>query len=281
MPRRILRVFVALLFLAGLAVLLYPTISNAWNEYLHARLIRDYQQDVANYSEEERKRLFLEALDYNAHHTYNTVYDVFDDEEYELTHPYDTLLNPAGDGIMGYIEIPRIKQRLIIYHGTSAAVLEQGIGHIQGTSLPVGGESSHAVLAGHRGLPTAKLFTDLDQLAAGDVFYLNVIGRVLAYEVDQIKVVEPDALEDLDIIAGQDLVTLLTCTPYGVNTQRLLVRGHRVPYDGQMAEERQEAASNPALPLWVAGIVLTALLLIVIRIIVSKKPRREEGNQNE
>lgn len=225
-------VLILIIFLAGLSIFLYPAVSNAVNRHQNAVAIAGYQAKVHKLSKARRQKILGEARAYNAEHTVNSIEDdVFDkNNHYVLHHPYDTLLNPAGDEIMGYLRIPKIHLRLAVYHGTSDKVLKKGVGHVQGTSLPVGGPSTHAVLAAHRGLPSAKLFTDLDKMKKGDHFYITVVGETHAYAVDQIKVVKPDKVSALNIVPGMDLVTLLTCTPYGVNTHRLLVRGHRIPY---------------------------------------------------
>jgi sortase A len=223
---------ILIIFVAGLSIFLYPMVSNAINRHQNAVAIAGYQSKVHRLSKARRQKILNEARTYNAQHTVNSIEDdVFDKNNHDvLHHPYDTLLNPTGDEIMGYLRIPKIHLRLAIYHGTSDKVLKKGVGHVQGTSLPVGGPSTHAVLAAHRGLPSAKLFTDLDKMKKGDHFYITVVGETHAYTVDQIKVVKPDKVSVLNIVPGMDLVTLLTCTPYGVNTHRLLIRGHRIPY---------------------------------------------------
>lgn len=217
----------------GAGILFYPTISSQWNKYRDSLLISDYSHTVEAYSKDQYNEVWEAAKAYNDQHLTNYILDAFDEsaEEYILTHPYDTLLNPLGDFVMGYIEIPKIDVKMPIYHGVGTAALEKGAGHIEGTSLPIGGPGTHAVLSGHRGLPGRKLFTDLDLIQVKDQFYLKVLNDTLAYEVDQILTVLPSETEALDIIPGEDLVTLVTCTPYGVNTHRLLIRGHRVPYD--------------------------------------------------
>lgn len=231
MSNKIRIILFILLMLIGAGILLYPTISNLWNEYLHHKLISGYTEEVEELSPEVKSELLEEAREYNRQHKTNTIMDAFGDEnEYVLTHPYDTMLAVDDTGMMCYLEIPRIKEKMVVFHGISAKVLEKGVGHIEGTSLPVGGESTHTVMSAHRGLPSAKLFTDLDQIVVGDQFYVHVLDEHLAYEVDQINTVLPEETSLLDIEPGQDLATLVTCTPYGVNTHRLLVRGHRVPY---------------------------------------------------
>ena len=225
----------------GAGILFYPTISSRWNKYRDAMLISDYTRTVNNYSEDQYKDVFVAAKAYNDQHLSNYIMDAFDEstEDYILTHPYDTLLNPMGDYVMGYIEIPKIDLRLPIYHGVGTEALEKGAGHIEGTSLPIGGPGTHAVLSGHRGLPGRKLFTDLDLIKEGDQFYLQVLNETLAYEVDQILTVLPHESKALDIVPGEDLVTLVTCTPYGVNSHRLLIRGHRIPFKEEAKEEQK------------------------------------------
>lgn len=219
----------ALLFLAGLAVLLYPSFSDLWNQRRQESMIGTYVETVAQLTKEDHSALRQAAQEYNAGLD-GTFHDAFIADRIGQDDPYWSLLDPDGSGVMGYIEIPKISVRLPIYHGTGEDALQRGIGHLAGTSLPVGGAGTHCVLSGHRGLPTALLFTDLDRLISGDRFYLHVLDETLAYEVDRIAVVEPTEVSDLLPESGADYVTLVTCTPYGVNTHWLLVRGHRVPY---------------------------------------------------
>lgn len=219
----------ALLFLAGLAVLLYPSFSDLWNQRRQESMIGTYVETVAQLTKEDHSALRQAAQEHNAGLD-GTFHDAFIADWIGQDDPYWSLLDPDGSGVMGYIEIPKISVRLPIYHGTGEDALQRGIGHLAGTSLPVGGAGTHCVLSGHRGLPTALLFTDLDRLISGDRFYLHVLDETLAYEVDRIAVVEPTEVSDLLPESGADYVTLVTCTPYGVNTHRLLVRGHRVPY---------------------------------------------------
>ena len=219
----------ALLFLAGLAVLLYPSFSDLWNQRRQESMIGTYVETVAQLTKEDHSALRQAAQEYNAGLD-GTFHDAFIADRIGQDDPYWSLLDPDGSGVMGYIEIPKISVRLPVYHGTGEDALQRGIGHLAGTSLPVGGAGPHCVLSGHRGLPTALLFTDLDRLISGDRFYLHVLDETLAYEVDRIAVVEPTEVSDLLPESGADYVTLVTCTPYGVNTHRLLVRGHRVPY---------------------------------------------------
>lgn len=274
-----LRIVIILLFLTGLGIYLYPTISDAWNKYRNQYLVNRYDESVGSLTDEKKEAIWAEAEQYNLQHTTNTIVDAFnDDDEYVLSHPYDTMLDPNGDGLMGNIEIPKLDLSLAIYHGLGSDVLEKGIGHVEGTSLPIGGESTHAVLAGHRGLPSAKLFTDLDQMEIGDIFLIRVMDKTMAYKVDQIKTVLPTESEDLNIIPGEDHVTLVTCTPYGVNTHRLLVRGIRTDYTEDIekqAEEITKTEVNPLL-LLVLGAVAFIVILIIIIAIANKKDKKQK-----
>lgn len=215
-----------LVFLAGISLLLYPTVSDYWNGLHQSRAIAGYDGAVQELNQTDYERMLAEAQSYNEALRQNPArFSPTEAEEKQ----YEMLLNVSGTGIMGYVEIPKLGTKLPVYHGTDDAVLQIAIGHIEGSSLPVGGPGTHSVLSGHRGLPSAKLFTNLDQLSEGDVFDLHVLGDVLRYEVDQILVVLPQEMDALAIEEGQDYCTLITCTPYGVNTHRLLVRGHRIP----------------------------------------------------
>ena len=266
----------------GAGILFYPIISSRWNKYRDAMLISDYTRTVNNYSEDQYKDVFVAAKAYNDQHLSNYIMDAFDEstEDYILTHPYDTLLNPMGDYVMGYIEIPKIDLRLPIYHGVGTEALEKGAGHIEGTSLPIGGPGTHAVLSGHRGLPGRKLFTDLDLIKEGDQFYLQVLNETLAYEVDQILTVMPHESEALDIVPGEDLVTLVTCTPYGVNSHRLLIRGHRIPFKEEAKEEQKrdvvEKVKNAGMEekLVMIGLAVFFTLCILFWILSEIKRRK-------
>ena len=211
----IMKVVIVILFIVGAGIYLYPTISDTWNTYRNSQLISNYDTSTDGLSDEKKQEMWDEAEAYNEQHTVNTIVDAFnEDDEYVLSHPYDDMLDPNGDGLMGYIEIPKLDLTLPIYHGLGSESLEKGAGHVEGTSLPIGGESTHSVLAGHRGLPTAKLFTDLDLMEEGEIFIIRVLDHVLAYKVDQILTVLPEESEALGIVPGEDHVTLVTCTPY-------------------------------------------------------------------
>ncbi len=199
-----------------------------------------------------------------------------------LSHPYDTLLDPNGNGLMGSIEIPKLNLKLAIYHGLGTEALENGVGHVEGTSLPIGGEGTHAVLAGHRGLPSARLFTDLDQMQIGDTFLIHVLDQTLAYKVDQIKTVLPEETEDLAIVPGEDHVTLITCTPYGVNTHRLLVRGVRTEYTEKIQEEVEAEIVPVFQPVYItiAGGAVFVVVLLIVSAIMKKKKRKEEEKED-
>lgn len=240
MKKRLPSILVGLLFLVGLGIMIYPTVSNQWNTYRQNKLISNYEKIVDDMSDEDFSQEWQNAQAFNETISGNNVFaDVFGEKSKDSENSeYNRVLNMNNDGIMGYISIPEINIKLAIYHGTSDDVLQTGVGHINGSKLPIGGESTHCVLAAHRGLPSAELFTDIDQLQTGDKFYLHILDKVLAYEVDQIlPMVDKDDHQTLQnalsITEGQDYVSLFTCTPYGVNSHRLIVRGHRVEYNGE------------------------------------------------
>ena len=263
--------------LIGLSVLLYPTISNLWNEYIHYVSIGNYEAAIEELDKSEIDRLLQEAREYNKNHTKNVIMDAFeDDNQYVLTHPYDTLLEIDGSGMMCYLEIPKLNNKMVVFHGISAKVLEKGVGHIEGTSLPVGGESTHAVMSAHRGLPSAKLFTDLDQVVIGDQFYIHVLDEHLAYEVSEINTVLPEEISLLDIVPGEDLVTLVTCTPYGVNTHRLLIRGHRVPYVEPEVPTVTVWEKMSELKFAIITLLATLLIADIVFIIFRLKKRKKK-----
>lgn len=262
-------VILIIVFLAGLSLLLYPTVSDYWNSFHQSRAIAQYAEQVADLDDDKYEELWAAAERYN-----QTLADKAD--RYAMTEAeraeYESLLNVSGNGIIGYIEIPLLRSSLPIYHGTDEAVLQIAVGHIEGSSLPVGGAGTHCVLSGHRGLPSARLFTDLDQLTEGDVFLLRILDETLTYEVDQILIVEPQETEALAIEDGKDYCTLVTCTPYGINTHRLLVRGHRVENQEQARTVRVTADAMQIEPILVAPLV--AVPMLVILLIVLLLPRR-------
>ena len=280
----ICNIFFLLVFLAGAGVFLYPTVSDMWNQYRNARLVSRYDEAVTDLSDNEYEKLWNEAKEYNAEHPVNSIVDAFGEkDDYVLTHPYDQVLDPNGEGLMGSIEIPKINAKLAIYHGLSKTVLEKGVGHVEGTSLPVGGKSTHAVLAAHRGLPSAKLFTDLDQMKKGDIFILHILGKNLAYKVDQIRTVLPEETGELDIVEGEDHVTLVTCTPYGVNTHRLLVRGIRTKYaEGEIRNDEtisQRLAVTDPRKVLAGGFAVLVVLILLIYLSVRYRDKKRRLRQ--
>jgi sortase A len=249
------------------SLLLYPTVSDYWNEFHQSRAIASYVETVEDLGDEEAEKLIEEAREYNEQLLSKA--DRWNLSEEELAE-YENILDITGTGIMAYVEIPNISVYLPIYHGTDDAVLQIGAGHIEGSSLPVGGESTHSVLSGHRGLKSAKLFTDIDQLTEGDVFMLHVLNETLTYQVDQIRIVLPEELEDLKIETGEDYCTLITCTPYGVNTHRLLVRGHRIENTEATAVITSEAVQVNKYIVYVAFGAIILLIYILLYKIVNK-----------
>lgn len=267
------KLMIGIIFLAGLSLLLYPFVANQWNNYRQKQLISSYEQTV---SQKEASN----GIDYDAElkkaEAYNEAllpsilpdsFAIADASEEDQT--YMNTLNIAGDEMMGIVEIPKIDIKLTIYHTTKEDVLKQAAGHLEGSSLPIGGKSTHSVISAHRGLPSASLFTDLDQLKKGDHFLIHVLNKTLCYEVDKISVVKPEETSALAVEEGEDLVTLLTCTPYGVNTERLLVRGHRVPYEEQKVADEKTPLSGISLHtnylLWViVGLAVTAFFILVL-----------------
>lgn len=274
----------ALVFVVGLAIMLYPCVSDIWNQLRENSLMENYDEAVASLSSDELAALWNAARAYNERLD-PQFSDAFTGEELSADDAYWSLLNVGGTGIMGYVEIPAIGVRLPLYHGTSSSVLERGLGHLGGTSLPVGGVGTHCVVSGHRGLPSALLLTNLDQLERGDRFCFHVLGRTVAYEVDKIEVVDPDEVSSLKADATGDYATLLTCTPYGVNTQRLLVRGHRVKSMG--GSKGVSALDQLSRSLGVAGklaLVLAALIIVLVAVRrmtrASRTSRQERGGNH-
>ncbi len=254
-------VILVLLFVIGLSLLLYPALSDYWNSLHQSAAISDYADNVADLSKENYDELWTAAKSYNASLVPRFNAFLLTDEQKEQ---YDSLLNFSGLGIMGYIEIPEINCSLPIYHGTDESVLQIAVGHISWSSLPTGGESTHCVLSGHRGLPSAKLFTNLDKLTEGSVFMLRILDEVLTYEVDRILTVLPDEVDALQIVEGDDLCTLVTCTPYGINSHRLLVRGHRIENVEAAKTARVTADAIQIEPLLVAPAVAIPFLILLM-----------------
>ena len=274
-------IFFTLLFLIGFGIMLYPVLSNALSQISYNETISSYEQSVSDENSSLYQSMIQEAVNYNEKLTTSSIVDVFSDPEITNSEEYMNILNLNRDGVMGYISIPKIDIKIPIYHGTSSEVLSKGVGHLEGSSFPVGGESTHAILSAHRGLPSARLFTDLDQLEVGDKFYIYILDQVYTYQVDQVLVIEPSETEALQIQDGKDLVTLVTCTPYGVNTHRLLVRGERVE---ELAEQVIESESNRNLTIndYVLYIGLFgAIVLVLVTIIIVWKIHRKNRSHIE
>ena len=287
MKSKLNKLIIGIIFLAGLSLLLYPFVANQWNNHRQKQLISSYEQSVSDKDaahEIDYDAELQKAKAYNEALLPSILPDSFAvAEASEEDKTYMDALNIAGDEVMGIVEIPKINIKLPIYHTTDEDVLKQAAGHLEGSSLPVGGESTHAVISAHRGLPSASLFTDLDQLKKGDHFLIHVLNETLCYEVDKISVVKPEETSSLAVEEGQDLVTLLTCTPYGVNTERLLVRGHRVPYVEQEVADEKTPLSGISLHtnylLWVIiGLTITAIFILVLYLKEKKLQQKKEEN---
>lgn len=270
MKKHLSTILMVLILVIGLSLLLYPTVADWWNSMHSSRVIASYDAVLSDMTPEDYTHEFDAATEYN-----NKLRQLeFPLMYYKQVEGYNDLLNIAGNGIIGYIEIPKIDVKLPIYHGTSEGVLQMGVGHVEGTSLPTGGESTHSALSAHRGLPSSRLFTDLDELFTEDIFMLYVVDRVLTYEIDQILIVEPADVEPLYVVEGEDYCTLVTCTPYGINSHRLLVRGHRI--DNLEAERtvRVTADAIQIEPLLVAPVVAAPILLVLFILLMIPKKRR-------
>jgi sortase A len=272
MKKHLSSIILISVFLIGLSLLLYPSVSNYWNSFHSSKAIAGYAEEARNLDQEKYQQMWNDAVAFNATLQTNANKYRLTDEQ---TAAYYNLLDVGKTGIMGYIEIPSLDVELPIYHGTSDAVLQIAVGHLEWTSLPTGGKGTHCVLSGHRGLPSAKLFTHLDKLSEGDVFMLRILDEVLTYEVDQILIVKPHKAEDLHIVSGEDYCTLVTCTPYGVNSHRLLVRGHRI--ENEVAAKIIHVTSDAVQiePVLVAPALAAPLLLILfISVLLPKRRSR-------
>ena len=257
-------------FFVGLSVLLYPSVSSYWNSKTQSEAIVDYESMLSQYKPEDYTAIWAEADAYNKQLAQLNEPLV----EHNRLPDYNSILNVGGSGMMGYITVPKISQELPVYHGTSDGVLSVAVGHLQGTSLPVGGENTHCVVSAHRGLPTAVLFTHLDRMEIGDIFYFTILDRTITYEVDQIRIVEPDDASLIQINDGKDYCTLLTCTPYGINTQRLLVRGHQI----DASQTRNLYVANEAYriePLVVMPIVALPIIFVLLIYVMFAPVKKE------
>lgn len=265
-------IILVIILLVGLSLLLYPTVSDYWNSFHQSRAIASYAETVAEINNIDYEKIWNDAVQYNRKWAEKENKWSMSEEEVA---EYESLLNVSGNGIMGYIEIPDIKVSLPIYHGVDEGVLQVAIGHLQETSLPVGGKGTHCVISGHRGLPSAKLFTDLDQLVEGDIFIMRILDETLTYEVDRILIVEPEDVSGLEAEEGMDYCTLVTCTPYGINSHRLLVRGHRIENLETSSQIRVTADAQQIDPIMVApAVAIPILLLLVILVFAGSRKRR-------
>lgn len=291
MKNKVLAIVVVFLFVAGLLVFNYPVIGTLYNQLHQGTVMAEYDETLAQMEQEEMDRLWKEADDYNKKivKTGPTIVDAFTAEDKDADPEYDQILNMEESGVMGSVEIPCINVYLPIYHGTSSEVLNVGSGHLKGSSFPIGGESTHAVLTGHRGLPSAELFTNLDQVKVGDVFYIYILKKTLAYKVYDIETVLPEDVASLSIQEGKDLVTLVTCTPYGINSHRLLIHGERTEYNAEDVSQKQ--ASAETLWHWLltqktflvsVGLLLLMIIYGIISLIkkIKSNSHREKGEAN-
>lgn len=273
MKKNASNIFLVLILVIGLSLLLYPSFAEYWNSFTSSRAIATYTEQVASIDDDKYTQLWEEARAYNATLLERANEFLLSEEQMA---EYLRLLDVSGLGIMGYIEVPSIGVSLPIYHGTEDSVLQIAVGHLEWTSLPVGGVNSHCVVSGHRGLPSARLFTDLDQVKEGDYFMLHVLDQTLTYEVDQIRIVLPHETDELLIKEGKDLCTMVTCTPYGVNSHRMLVRGHRVD---NLEEEMVIRVTSDAVvieKLVVAPFVLLPILLIMFLMLMLSTPKKKK-----
>lgn len=268
--KNIVNILIMLIGLAGAGLLAYPSVADWWNSFHQSRAVASYAQAVADLDEATYDKLLSEAEDYNKKLAESGIIWQMSKKQIK---EYNGLLNINDTGIMGYIDIPKINVQLPIYHGTDESVLQIAIGHIAGSSLPIGGKNTHCIVSGHRGLPSAKLFTDIDKMTEGDVFTMTVLDRTVTYEVDQIRIVEPTNLSDLQIVDGKDYCTLVTCTPYGINTHRLLVRGHRIKNLNGDADIVADGLQIQ--PVYVAPfIALPILIILIVWMFVSTQSRK-------
>ena len=270
MKKKNIKIILISIFLLGLLVLLYPAISQYWNSFASSKVIRDYDNFFANIENKDYTEEFEKANKYNQD-LFKLSYPL---AQYKELSGYTNLINVNNTGMMGYISITKIKVEIPIYHGTSASVLNTAVGHLEGSSLPVGGKSTHSVLSAHRGLPSAKLFTDLNKLELGDIFEITILDRKLTYQVDNIVIIDPKDVKNLEIIENEDYVTLLTCTPYGLNTHRLLVRGKRIEniddYKIYVTSEAFKISNLLVAPIVALPIILTLLLIITFKPVKNK-----------
>lgn len=274
---RLSTVLLVVILLVGLSVMLYPIISDWWNSHTQSRAIATYQEKVATLDETDIESILKRAREYNE--SLRSLTNPFGD--YDEVPDYDNILDITGTGIMGYVSIPQIRVELPIYHGTSEEVLNVAVGHLQGSTLPIGGAGNHAVVSAHRGLPSAKLFSDLDQLVVGDTFTITVLKDVYTYEVEEISIVEPEQMDKLICVDGEDLVTLMTCTPYGVNSHRLLIRAHRtdtvLDSNTKAAADAVQVDSMSVVPFVAAPLLILLIVYWILGGKIKKKRFKIHG----
>ena len=279
LKKQIPNIIFGLVFIVGLVIFLYPSVSNYINSKNQSRAISNYEELLNTITEEDYSAMWSEAYAYNEELTKKPLSFNLSEEEMKK---YKSVLDVTGTGIMGYIEIENIGVNLPIYHGTDESVLQVGIGHLEGTSFPTGTKSTHAILSGHRGLPSAKLFSDLDQMIVGDTFLLHILDKTFAYQVDQINIVLPEETQDLAIVDGKEYVTLVTCTPYGVNTHRLLVRAKRVDYSEEtkliVPADATRYGNLVVAPFIAAPMILVLFVIFLVR---TRKPKEKKAGSNE
>ena len=286
MKKKIVTICAVALFLTALGLTLYPLVSNYVNHKYASEIQTAYQELIQQTDDSILQEAKQRAIAYNLAITPGTA-DAYSEEALlTASEDYENQLDIAGNGIMGYVEIPKIQVNLPIYHGTDAEVLDRGVGHLLGSSLPIGGENTHTILSGHSGMASQKMFTDLEQLVPGDVFYLNVLNETLAYQVTEVNTVLPYETDLLGIVPGEDLCTLVTCTPYGINTHRLLVHGSRIPYEEAAVLDEEAASTEPAASTWEAkylqglllgcsaAVGLSAIVFLAVRIKKHSKTRK-------
>lgn len=274
-----------IIFITGFSIMLYPFVSNMVSAKTYDSVIVSYTKTANNTSDSKNVQLLAQAKSYNSSLSTTTVMDAFSYPDREESADYLNTLNINNNGVMGYISIPKIDVRIPIYHGTSSRVLQKGVGHLEGSSLPIGGSGTHSILSAHRGLPSARLFTDLDQMQKGDQFYIYVLDQTLAYEVDQITVIEPDNTDYLTMNNNEDYITLVTCTPYAVNTHRLLVRGHRVEYKEEVLSttvvSKKSTTADIVFYIGITIAIITFIVAIIIIIFINKKNNKTTSNNND
>ena len=270
-----------LMIIVGLGIILYPIISNQVYQKYYQDVIGNYERTVTKQKNSQNEKLIEEAREYNHSLTSTNIVDAFQNPNRESSSEYMSILNVNDKGMMGYISIPKIDVRIPIYHGTSSNVLQKGVGHLEGSSFPVGGENTHAILSAHRGLPSSRLFTDLNQLKEGDIFYIYILDQVFAYQVDQILVTEPSETEALKIVDGKDYVTLVTCTPYAINTHRLLVRGERIEYNRDVEKQTQidMSLSTADVILYVGLTIAVVLIIVAVIMLICHKKKKGKNRQ--